>query len=218
MKYIIGKFIVLACTSNALNPRQDQVTMLKRKAAAIFTSIAAVGAIGPQFAVADGSTTKFTLPPITESPDRCSFVSSAMGQANAARDKLYDLRKCDMRKKSAENFDLAGAIISDADFTGVNFKDAKLSKAYGRNSKFIDANFQGAVVDRVSFDGSDFTGASFENAVLTGTSFETANLENVDFTDAFFGDFDLKRICKNPTLKGENPKTGVPTRESAGCE
>lgn len=28
---------------------------------------------------------------------RCVFKSSAMGQANAARDKLYDLRECDMR-------------------------------------------------------------------------------------------------------------------------
>lgn len=28
---------------------------------------------------------------------RCMFKSSAMGQANAARDKLYDLRECDMR-------------------------------------------------------------------------------------------------------------------------
>lgn len=28
---------------------------------------------------------------------RCAFKSSAMGQANAARDKLYDLRECDMR-------------------------------------------------------------------------------------------------------------------------
>lgn len=47
--------------------------------------------------LADGSTQKFSLPPISTSKDRCVFKSSAMGQANAARDKLYDLRQCDLR-------------------------------------------------------------------------------------------------------------------------
>lgn len=48
-------------------------------------------------ALADGSTQKFSLPPVSQSKDRCMFKSSAMGQANAARDKLYDLRECDLR-------------------------------------------------------------------------------------------------------------------------
>ena len=77
--------------------------------------------------------------------------------------------------------------------------------------------------------------------VLTGTSFDGVNLEDADFSEAFIGDFELRKICKNPTLKGvrapgaplffffsssardararaqENPTTGVPTRASAGC-
>lgn len=48
-------------------------------------------------AVADGGTTKFSLPPISQAKDRCTFKSSAMGQANAARDSLYDLRECNLR-------------------------------------------------------------------------------------------------------------------------
>ena len=52
---------------------------------------------GAGAALADGSTTKFSLPPISQAKDRCMFKSSAMGQANAARDKLYDLRECDLR-------------------------------------------------------------------------------------------------------------------------
>ena len=48
-------------------------------------------------ALADGSTQKFSLPPVSQAKDRCMFKSSAMGQANAARDKLYDLRECDLR-------------------------------------------------------------------------------------------------------------------------
>ena len=36
------------------------------------------------------------------------FKSSAMGQANAARDKLYDLRECPMSGKDATGVDIAG--------------------------------------------------------------------------------------------------------------
>lgn len=52
---------------------------------------------GSDAAVADGATKKFSLPPISQSKDRCTFKSSAMGQANAARDSLYDLRECNLR-------------------------------------------------------------------------------------------------------------------------
>jgi len=52
---------------------------------------------------------------------------------------------------------------------------------------------------------------------LTGTSFEDADVENADFSDAYIGSFDIRNLCKNPTLSGENPVTGMETRISAGC-
>ena len=64
---------------------------------------------------------------------------------------------------------------------------------------------------------SSLKGAIFQNAVLTGTSFIDSDVENADFTDAYIGDFDLRNLCKNPTLKGENPTTGADTKLSAGC-
>ena len=73
------------------------------------------------------------------------------------------------------------------------------------------------MIDRAYFKGASFKGALFNNAVLSGSSFEDAVLTDADFTDAYLGQFDQKKICKNPTLSGENPKTGAPTRESAGC-
>lgn len=72
---------------------------------------------------------QYKLPPIDFSDKtRCTLTSSAMGQANAARDKLYDLRMCDLTKQSAANKDLSGMIAAEADFSGVNFKEAQLSK------------------------------------------------------------------------------------------
>ena len=58
---------------------------------------------------ADGQTDKFKFPPIDYSnKNRCILNSSSMGQANAARDKLYDLRQCQLSGVNAAGFDLSG--------------------------------------------------------------------------------------------------------------
>eukprot|EP00596_Hydrurales_sp_CCMP1899_P007614 CAMPEP_0119040570 /NCGR_PEP_ID=MMETSP1177-20130426/10552_1 /TAXON_ID=2985 /ORGANISM="Ochromonas sp, Strain CCMP1899" /LENGTH=180 /DNA_ID=CAMNT_0007005767 /DNA_START=257 /DNA_END=799 /DNA_ORIENTATION=+ len=160
----------------------------------------------------------YKLPPVDKkNKDRCKMMSSAMGQSNAARDSQYDLRECDLRGQNAEGLDQSGVIASDADFSGVSFKEGQTSKAYARNSKFIACDFTNAVVDRASFDGSDMSRSLFVNTVLTGTSFKDANLKDTDFTDAYIGAFDLKQLCLNKSLVGTHPKTKVDTRESAGC-
>jgi uncharacterized protein YjbI with pentapeptide repeats len=161
---------------------------------------------------------QFRLPPIDRNDkDRCIMVSSAMGQANAARQKLFDLRECDLRNQDGKLKDMSGVIGSNADFRGVSFVEGQLSKGYLRSSNFAGADFTNGVVDRVTFDGSDLKGAIFKNAVLSGTTFAEANLEDTDFTDAYLGPFDLKNLCANPTLKGTNPTTKEDTRFSAGC-
>jgi uncharacterized protein YjbI with pentapeptide repeats len=162
---------------------------------------------------------QFKLPPIDyKDPNRCTLISSSIGQANAGRDKLYDVRGCDLRGQSAAGKDLSGIIAGDADFTGVNFKEGQISKAFARNSKFISCDFTNAILDRVSFDQSDMSKSVFTNAVLSGTTFDKSNLKDTDFTDAYLGPFDLRNLCANPSLNGKNPVTGVDTFESAGCE
>jgi len=169
-------------------------------------------------ALADGDTKTFKFPPIDRSKkDRCVFASSAMGQANAARDSLYDLRECKMSGADAAGFDLSGALMASGDFSKVNFVESQLSKVFAPEANFDGADFSNGVIDRAFFKDASFRGALFNNAVLSGSSFEDADLENADFSEAYIGQFDQKRLCKNPKLKGENPKTGAPTRESAGC-
>ena len=59
----------------------------------------------------------YKLPPIDrKNPDRCKLLSSSIGQANAARDSLYDLRECDIRGQNAEGKDQSGMIASDVSF------------------------------------------------------------------------------------------------------
>merc|ERR1719231_1850723 len=166
-------------------------------------------------ALADGDTKAFKFPPIDRTKkDRCRFSSSAMGQANAARDSLYDLRECAMTASSAAGFDISGALMADGDFSKVDFKEAQLSKVYAPGAKFDGADFSNGILDRGFYKGASFRGTLFNNAVLSGSTFEEADLENSDFTEAYIGQFDQRKLCKNPSLKGENPKTGAPTRES----
>ena len=53
-----------------------------------------------------------------------------MGQANAARDKLYDLRECNLAGSKAEGFDLSGVIMSKTDLSKATFKESQFSKGY----------------------------------------------------------------------------------------
>lgn len=174
--------------------------------------------MGPSPALADGQTKVFKLPPIDMADkNRCQFSGSKMGQANAQRDKLYDLRQCNLSGQDASGLDLSGVIMDKTDVSNVKFIESQFSKGYLRNSNFDGADFTNGIIDRANFSGSSLKGAIFQNAVLTGTSFEGADVENADFTDAYLGDFDIRNLCQNPTLKGENPKTGADTKLSVGC-
>ena len=151
---------------------------------------------------------QYKLPPIDYSDKtRCELRNSAIGQANAARDKLFDVRECDLKGQSGAGKDLSGIIGESSDFTGISFKEGQMSKGLLRRSNFQKCDFTNAIIDRATFEGSNLEGAVFANAVLSGTAFTDANLKDTDFTDAYLGPFDLKNLCANPTLGGTNPVT-----------
>lgn len=72
------------------------------------------------------------------------------------------------------------------------------------------ANLTNSVLDRAAFDKTNMQFANLTNAVITGCTFQGANLEGADFTDALIGNEDAKRLCANPTVKGD-------TRDQVGC-
>ncbi|CAK0901783.1 unnamed protein product [Prorocentrum cordatum] len=163
---------------------------------------------------------KVAYPPIDrKNKKRCVWQSSSMGQSNAARADggIFDLRECDLSGTSAASKDISGVLMNDGKFSGVDFQETVMSKAIAEGADFSNANFRNAIADRVDFRNSNFQGASFQNAVITGSNFEGADLTNADFTDAYIAMYDVKPLCKNPTMKGTNPKTGADTYESAGC-
>jgi len=211
-------------TTKAHNEQGEQSSLLKipkdmTKVARMVSSATLCLSImfHPNVAFADGQTKDFKFPPIDiTDKNRCKLVSSKMGQANAARDKLYDLRQCDLSGKDAKEFDLSGVIMTQTDLTNAILRGSQFSKAFLHDSTFENADFSNAIIDRASFRGSNLKNAILKNTVLTGTSFENSNVENADFSDSYMGDFDIKSLCKNPTLKGENTVTGADTRFSVG--
>jgi uncharacterized protein YjbI with pentapeptide repeats len=109
-------------------------------------------------------------------------------------------------------------VINNPHLTDIVLFNSTAYLHYSRqDSKFDGTDFSNAIVDRATFTGSSLKGAIFNNAVLTGTNFEGADVEGADFTEAALGSFDTRTLCKNPTLKGENAKTGADTRLSVGC-
>jgi len=192
-----GVAVIKGTKSNSLVPAAKVAAAAMLSFGLVFLpSIDSVHAIDKQY----------KLPPIDRNDkNRCNLVSSSIGQANAARDKLFDLRECDIKGQSGAGKDMSGLIAENSDFSGVDFKEGQMSKAYARNNKFIKCDFTNAILDRVSFDGSDMTGSLFTNAVLSGTTFETANLKDTDFSDSYLGPFDQRNLCLNPTLQGKNP-------------
>eukprot|EP00814_Leptocylindrus_danicus_P008229 CAMPEP_0116018518 /NCGR_PEP_ID=MMETSP0321-20121206/8694_1 /TAXON_ID=163516 /ORGANISM="Leptocylindrus danicus var. danicus, Strain B650" /LENGTH=242 /DNA_ID=CAMNT_0003488923 /DNA_START=17 /DNA_END=745 /DNA_ORIENTATION=- len=129
-----------------------------------------------------------------------------------------DLRMCDLSEQDISKTDLIGVVMEKTSAINTSFVKARLCKGILKESNFDGADFTSAIVDRVDFSGSSLRGAIFTNADLTGTSFKGADIEDADFSEANIKDYDIRGICRNPTLKGKNPKTGVETVRSLGCD
>jgi hypothetical protein len=104
---------------------------------ALTAALAATLMVPTPPALADGQTKDFKFPPIDYADkSRCVITGSSMGQANAARDKLYDLRECQLEGVNAQGYDLSGVIMTKTDMSNANLKEAYFSKGYLRG-KFV---------------------------------------------------------------------------------
>jgi len=146
------------------------------------------------------------LPPIDKDPNRCerAFVGNTIGQSNAVSDRVLDLRFCELPGADLHGVTLSGALVSDANLEKANMTEAVMTKMYGKNANFEGADFTSSVVDRVEFKGAKLARVNFYNAVITGTNFEGADVTEANFEEALIGSEDVKRLCSNPTLKGDS--------------
>ena len=136
-----------------------------------------------------------------------------MGQANAARNKLYDLRECklDPKSQSGAGKDLSGAVFSEADFTGKLFL---FSSDFGSLllREMFYADFYKFVRGHVyiCLPVHPYVGIDFREAQLSKVYARNSKFVNCDFTDGVvdrvsFDDSDLTgAIFKNAVLSGHN--------------
>jgi hypothetical protein len=126
--------------------RSDSIDGIQAmKNLAVSAAVAFILVSSPSASLADGQTKDFKLPPIDYADkNRCVLNSSSMGQANAARDKLLDLRECKIAGAKATGYDLSGVIMTNTDASNANFAEAYFSKGYLRG-KYLSVLAFGSV-------------------------------------------------------------------------
>lgn len=134
-----------------------------------------------------------------------------------------DLKGAIFAKQKLNEKDFSGAQCQNCDFSGAQLRGARFYK-----SNLKGANFEGADLTGASMEGSALDETSFRNSILEGAYFsssslvKTVDIQGADFTEALLRDDMSKKLCEGNSVRqkasGENPSTGVATRDSLFCD
>ena len=133
-----------------------------------------------------------------------------------------------------------GVNLDNSNFANQNLKGVAFQQSVVRDTDFSNSNLVGASFFDATVDGSNFNNADMTMSNIEMAQFNRATMKNTiardmyvsgatllegildiegsDWTDTYLRADQQKYLCAHPTAKGNNPITGVSTRESLQCK
>ncbi|MGL5006626.1 MAG: pentapeptide repeat-containing protein [Plesiomonas sp.] len=119
---------------------------------------------------------------------------------------LNDNNGANLRGGVFENFDMSGAYLPYADFSGAKLSNLNMSKADLHDAVFNTNDSCPTSLENINFDESTLDGAFFQQMLLENVSCKGASLQHIHMNNCCFKKIDFSGAnCKGADLSGEFP-------------